>query len=112
MTKREKEEIEKLPGKYRPMGAWGYVGYSILMSIPLVGFILCIVFALDSSYIVRRSYARGMLLTELLACLILILIVWAATAIVSFYFGGWEQMMQAFAEYWQTFMDGGVPATE
>ncbi len=36
----------------------------------------------------------------------------AATAIVSFYFGGWEQMMQAFAEYWQTFMDGGVPATE
>lgn len=36
----------------------------------------------------------------------------AAIAIVSFYFGGWEQMMQAFAEYWQTFMDGGVPATE
>lgn len=53
-----------------------------------------------------------MLLTELLACLILILIVWAAIAIFSFYFGGWEQMMQAFAEYWQTFMDGGVPATE
>ena len=29
----------ELPSQYRPIGAWGYFGYSLLFSIPLVGFI-------------------------------------------------------------------------
>lgn len=46
-------------GKYRPMSSWGYFGYQILFSIPLVGFIALIIFALDSSYIARRNFARS-----------------------------------------------------
>ncbi|HMM00568.1 MAG TPA: ABC transporter permease [Bacilli bacterium] len=45
--------------KYRPMSSWGYFGYQILFSIPLVGFIALIIFALDSSYIARRNFARS-----------------------------------------------------
>lgn len=59
MNSYEKEEISKLPPQYRPLGAWGYFGYSILFSIPIVGFIFLIVFACSGSNINRRSYARS-----------------------------------------------------
>ena len=36
---------EDLPDEFRPIGAWGYFGYQLLFCIPLVGFILLIVFA-------------------------------------------------------------------
>ncbi|MCH3976328.1 MAG: ABC transporter permease [Bacilli bacterium] len=45
--------------KFRPMSSWGYFGYQILFSIPLIGFISLIIFALDSSYIARRNFARS-----------------------------------------------------
>ena len=33
MIEFERDEIEKLPYKYRPMSAWGYFGYSLLFLI-------------------------------------------------------------------------------
>ena len=59
MKKFEQEEIKSLPSKYRPIGAWGYFGYNILFSIPLIGFICLVIFACSSSNINRRSYARS-----------------------------------------------------
>lgn len=50
---------ENIPSEYRPMSAWGYVGYNLLFSIPLVGFIMMVVFAFDDAYIARRNYARS-----------------------------------------------------
>ena len=47
-----------VPSQYRPIGAWGYFGYQILFSIPIVGFILLIVFALSDENINRRNFAR------------------------------------------------------
>lgn len=32
------------PEQFRPLGAWEYFGYSILYSIPLIGFIMMIIF--------------------------------------------------------------------
>lgn len=55
----EKNEIIQLPEKYRPLSAWAYFGYSILFSIPIVGLVCLIVFALSSTNINRRSYARS-----------------------------------------------------
>lgn len=55
----EKQEIETLPGKYRPIGAWGYFGLTILFSIPLIGTLCVIIFACSSSNINRRSFARS-----------------------------------------------------
>ncbi|MDY5730789.1 MAG: hypothetical protein SPL05_04495 [Eubacteriales bacterium] len=45
--------------KFRPITAWGYVGYTLLFAIPVVGWLLLIVFASDSSHINRRSFARS-----------------------------------------------------
>lgn len=55
----ENEKIEKLPYKYRPLGAWGYLGYSLLYSIPIVGFILLIIFSFSNASVPRRNHARS-----------------------------------------------------
>ena len=53
------QNYDNIPQNYRPISAWGYVGYQILFSIPLIGFILLIVFSFDSSNINRRNFARS-----------------------------------------------------
>ena len=37
------EENINIPNEYRPLSAWGYIGYSLLFRIPLAGFIFAIV---------------------------------------------------------------------
>ena len=59
MKKYEKDEISRLDPKYRPLGAWGYFGLTILYSIPLLGFIFLIIFACSDANINRRSHARS-----------------------------------------------------
>ena len=59
MNRYEKNEIQNIPSKYRPMGAWSYWGYTILFGIPLIGQIALLICALSSSNISRRSFARG-----------------------------------------------------
>lgn len=44
---------------YRPISAWGYVGYSILFSIPVIGWIFLIVYTFSGKNINRRSFARS-----------------------------------------------------
>lgn len=62
---------EKEPtGKYKPIGAWKYVGYNILFSIPLIGLIFLIVFACSSENINRRNYARSVFCAILLVVII------------------------------------------
>ena len=66
-----------IPEQYRPISAWGYVGYTFLFSIPLVGFILMIVFAVSNDNINRRNYARSyfcILLIAVIICVILALV--------------------------------------
>ena len=41
------------------MSAWGYVGYSLLFAIPIVGLVLLIVFSFSNENINRRNYARS-----------------------------------------------------
>lgn len=59
-----------LPEKYKPISAWGYVGYELLFVIPFVGFIIMLVFAFGGTQNVNlRNFARSYL------CFILIGIV-------------------------------------
>lgn len=76
----EKNEIANLPDKYRPLGAWSYFGYNILFSIPLVGFICLIVFALSDANINRRSYARSFFCVFIIALIIVGIILGIAIA--------------------------------
>ena len=63
-----------IPNEYRPLSAWAYFEYNILFAIPLVGFIMLIVFAFDSSNINRRNYARSFFCAYLVAIIILIVV--------------------------------------
>ncbi len=58
MTAYEKAEIKRLPKKYRPISAIGYLFYSILYIIPVIGWIFMIAHASSSKKICRRSFAR------------------------------------------------------
>ena len=66
------------PERFRPIGAWGYVGYTLLLSLPLLGLIVTLVFACSDSHIARRNYARSMLCWRLLWALALGGIVFSA----------------------------------
>lgn len=84
MNRHEKDEIRRLPSRYRPVGAWGYFGYDILFSIPVIGWICLLVFALSGSNINRRSYARkyfcGFILAVIIFVIALIIILVAGGA--------------------------------
>lgn len=60
--------------QFRPVSAWGYVGYTILFCIPVLGFILLIVFALSSKNINRRNFARSYFCMLLIAVILSIAI--------------------------------------
>lgn len=55
-------DINSIPEEYRPMSPWAYFGYSILFALPVIGFILLIVFSFVGNRIARKNYARSMLL--------------------------------------------------
>ncbi|MBR2044156.1 MAG: zinc ribbon domain-containing protein [Clostridia bacterium] len=68
---------DELPAKFKPIGAWAYFGYQLLFSIPLVGFILLIIFSLSDDNINRRNFARSywcsLIIVGAVAILVLVL---------------------------------------
>ena len=55
-----RENDVSIPVGYEPLSAWAYFGYRLLFSIPVVGFILLIVFSCGGSRNRNlRSYARS-----------------------------------------------------
>ena len=65
---------DTLPKEFKPLGAWKYFGYSLLFSLPLAGFVLAIVFAVDNDNIHRRNFARATLIIWGISIVISILI--------------------------------------
>lgn len=85
MNHRELEEIEHLPPKYRPIGAWTYFGYTILFCIPIVGIVFLIIFAVSDKNVNRRSFARSYFCVYILVAIISIIL--AATGVFASIFG-------------------------
>lgn len=48
-----------VPAEYQPISMWGYFGYQILFSIPVVGWIFVAVFAITASNRNLRNFARS-----------------------------------------------------
>jgi len=48
-----------IPDEYRPIGMWGYFGYTFLFAIPVIGWIICICLALGSGNRNLRNFARS-----------------------------------------------------
>ena len=45
--------------QHRLLSPWAYVGYGLLFTLPVIGWILAIVFALNDDNLNRRNFARG-----------------------------------------------------
>lgn len=61
---------------YTPISMWGYFGYEILFSIPAVGFIILLVFALGGTKNVnKRNFARSYFCCIILAIIIIAVLV-------------------------------------
>lgn len=71
----------EIPAKYRPIGAWGYFGWNLLFSIPIVGFIFMVIFACGGCKNINlRNYSRSffcalLIVVALVLLYILILVI-------------------------------------
>ena len=64
--------LTQLPPALKPLGAWGFVGYTLLFLIPVIGWIVALVFACGgTNRVCLKNYARGWLLGALLLIVLL-----------------------------------------
>ena len=70
-----------IPEDYEPIGMWGYFGYQFLFAIPLIGWILCISFALMAHNHNLRNFARSQFCVLIIA--VVMFCVLALTGILS-----------------------------
>ena len=67
----EQIDEKNIPEAYKPITAWGFVGWTLLFNLPLVGWILIIVFACGVSAKKNvTNFARSFLLMYLLGCIV------------------------------------------
>ena len=70
-------DVPPPPGSiYSVMGVGAYIGMSILFSLPVIGWIACIVMAFASKNLNRRNFARAMLVFMIVGC-VFVIILWA-----------------------------------
>lgn len=75
----------KIPSEYRPISMWGYFGYQLLFSIPIIGWICIVVFALTSSNLNLRNFARSQF------CM---MIIWLVLICISAFTGLFTMMLE------------------
>ena len=79
-----------LPDEYKPISMWGYFGYEILFSIPIVGFIVLIVLSINGKNQNVKNFAISYFcFTIIVLILLVILLVSVAGAGASAAFGGY-----------------------
>ena len=82
-----------VPAEFQPITMWGYFGYSIFFSIPIIGFIFICVFSLGGTKNVnKRNYARSYF-----CVLILCLIICGIIALITALSGGISALQQWIA---------------
>lgn len=76
-----------IPEEYRPISMWGYFGYELLFSIPCVGFIILIIFAVGGTRNVNvRNFARSYFC--FLIILVVLFVILFATGLIGSMVGG------------------------
>ena len=74
---------EAIPPQYKPLSPWAYLGYQILFTIPLVGLIALIIFALNNDNVNRRNFARSYFCVLVIAIVIFVIILILSPAFTS-----------------------------
>ena len=69
------EEQKNIPDEYKPISMWGYFGYEILFSIPIIGFIFILVFSFGGTNNINlRNFARSYFCLFIIAMILLIIV--------------------------------------
>lgn len=71
-----------IPRSFKPISAWGYVGYSLLYALPIVGFIFAIINAIGATNRNVRSYARSWFCGLLISLIVLVVVVGVLTVLI------------------------------
>ncbi len=77
----EKEDLKNIPEEYRPISMWGYFGYQILFAIPLIGFIILLVFSFGGT---KNKNLRNFARSYFCYFILIVILVLIFTAIYSF----------------------------
>ena len=75
-----------IPSEYKPISMWGYFGYEILFSLPIVGFICLIIMSFAPSNKNLKNFARSyfcLFIISLVLTVVLVAIALATGAISS-----------------------------
>ena len=76
-----------LPDEYKPISMWGYFGYEILFSIPIVGFIVLIVLSINGKNQNVKNFARSYFCFTIIVLILLVSVAGAgASAAVGGYY--------------------------
>lgn len=64
-----------IPAEYTPISAWGYFGWNLLFSVPCVGFIVLLIFALGGTRNINlKNYARSFFCIMLLMIIVTVIL--------------------------------------
>jgi len=86
--------------EYKPITPFGYVGYELLFSLPLVGFICLIIFAFGGTKNINvKNFARSYLLMALIALIIYSLVV----VILLFFSVNRNSIVNEINNFWNSF---------
>lgn len=88
-----------IPASHRPISAWGYFGYRLLYSIPVIGWIFLIAHAVAADNVNVRKHARSFFCTYLL-----VLLVAAVLLVVGYCTGMMEETIVQIKEIVKTVM--------
>ena len=77
----EKEDLKNIPEECRPISMWGYFGYQILFAIPLIGFIILLVFSFGGT---KNKNLRNFARSYFCYFILIVILVLIFTAIYSF----------------------------
>ena len=69
-----------IPPEYQPISMWGYFGYELLFSIPIVGFVFLLIFAIGSKNVNRKNFARSYFCLLIIALIIAGIVIGIAAA--------------------------------
>lgn len=64
-----------IPEKYKPISAWGYLGYELLFSLPLIGLIFLLVFAFGDGNVNLKNFARSYLILIVIGLVLGLLVI-------------------------------------
>ena len=72
-----------IPRSFKPISAWGYIGYSILYGLPVIGFIFALVHAIGAYNRNVRSFARSYFLAIIVGIVVVAVLGGVLYALIS-----------------------------